>query len=136
MKDKNMIWYLGYVISIILVLIIFLTDFSKMVDIGLALLFTARFSVSNTQLFHNKMMKRDTDYKINVMDERNISIKEKAGNVTNMVNTILLGLATVIFICLDYLIPAIITGVIIAVQPIILIIVSNMIEKKMWNKGK
>lgn len=136
MKDKNMIWYLGYVISIILVLIIFLTDFSKMVDIGLALLFTAIFSVSNTQLFHNKMMKRDTDYKINVMDERNISIKEKAGNVTNMVNTILLGLATVIFICLDYLIPAIITGVIIAVQPIILIIVSNMIEKKMWNKGK
>ncbi|MFQ5037124.1 hypothetical protein C4T88_10335 [Clostridioides difficile] len=131
MKDKNMIWYLGYVISIILVLIIFLTDFSKMVDIGLALLFTAIFSVSNTQLFHNKMMKRDTDYKINVMDERNISIKEKAGNVTNMVNTILLGLATVIFICLDYLIPAIITGVIIAVQPIILIIVSNMIEKKM-----
>ena len=126
-----MIWYLGYVISIILVLIIFLTDFSKMVDIGLALLFTAIFSVSNTQLFHNKMMKRDTDYKINVMDERNISIKEKAGNVTNMVNTILLGLATVIFICLDYLIPAIITGVIIAVQPIILIIVSNMIEKKM-----
>lgn len=131
MKEKNMIWYLGYVISIILVLIIFLTDFSKMVDIGLALLFTAIFSVSNTQLFHNKMMKRDTDYKINVMDERNISIKEKAGNVTNMVNTILLGLATVIFICLDYLIPAIITGVIIAVQPIILIIVSNMIEKKM-----
>ena len=131
MKDKNMIWYLGYVISIILVLIIFLTDFSKMVDIGLALLFTAIFSVSNTQLFHNKMMKRDTDYKINVMDERNISIKEKAGNVTNMVNTTLLGLSTIIFICLDYLIPAIITGVIIAVQPIILIIVSNMIEKKM-----
>ena len=131
MKEKNMIWYLGYVISIILVLIIFLTDFSKMVDIGLALLFTAIFSVSNTQLFHNKMMKRDTDYKINVMDERNISIKEKAGNVTNMVNTTLLGLATVIFICLDYVIPAIVTGAIIAIQPIILITISNMLEKKM-----
>ena len=98
MKEKNMIWYLGYVISIILVLIIFLTDFPKMVDIGLALLFTAIFSISHTQLFHNKMMKRDTDYKINVMDERNISIKEKAGNVTNMVNTTLLGLSTMIFI--------------------------------------
>ena len=43
MKDKNMIWYLGYVISIILVLIIFLTDFSKMVDIGLALLLQRYF---------------------------------------------------------------------------------------------
>ena len=130
MKNKNMIWYFGYVISIILVLIIFLTDFSKMVDIGLALLFTAIFSVSNVQLFHNKMMKTDTDYKINVMDERNIAIKEKAGNITNMFTVILLGLATVIFICLDYLIPAIITGGIIVLQPIVLIIVSNMIEKK------
>lgn len=73
----------------------------------------------------------DTDYKINVMDERNIMIKEKAGNVTNMVNTTLLGLATVIFICLDYVIPAIVTGAIIAIQPIILITISNMLEKKM-----
>ena len=80
---------------------------------------------------HNKMMKNDTDYKISVMDERNILIKEKAGNVTNMVNTVLLGLATVIFICLDYVIPAIITGTIITVQPIILITISTMLEKKM-----
>ena len=65
------------------------------------------------------------------MDERNISIKEKSGNITNMITMVLLGIVTVIFISFDYFIPAIITGVIIAVQPIILIIVSNMIEKKM-----
>lgn len=76
-------------------------------------------------------MKDDIDYKVNVMDERNIMIKEKAGNVTNMVNITLLGLVTVIFICLDYVFPAIVTGVIITVQPIILITVSNMLEKKM-----
>ena len=45
MKNKKMIWYIGYVVSVILVLIIFLTDFSKMVDIGLAILFTGVFSV-------------------------------------------------------------------------------------------
>lgn len=127
---KNKIWYLGYAVSAILILIIFLTDFSEMVDIGLVILFTSIFSVSNTQLFHNKMMKRDADYKINVMDERNIAIKEKAGNITNMVTVVLLGLTTVIFIFLDYIIPAIITGGIIVLQPIVLIIVSNMIEKK------
>ena len=102
-----------------------------MVDIGLAVLFSAIFSVSHTQILHNKMMKNDTEYKNNVMDERNIAIKEKAGNITNMITLTLLGLATVIFICLDLLIPAIVTGVIITVQPVILIIVSNMIEKKM-----
>ena len=128
---KNKIWYLGYVISLCIVLIIFLTDFNKMVDIGLAVLFSAIFSVSHTQILHNKMMKNDTEYKNNVMDERNIAIKEKAGNITNMITLTLLGLATVIFICLDLLIPAIVTGVIITVQPVILIIVSNMIEKKM-----
>lgn len=130
MKNKKMIWYLGYVVSVILVLIIFLTDFSKMVDIGLAILFTAIFSVSHTQILHNKLMKEDRDYKVSVMDERNIAIKEKAGNITNMITLVQLGLATVIFICLDYLIPAIITGGIIVLQPIVLIIVSNMIEKK------
>lgn len=128
---KNKIWYIGYVISICIVLIIFLTDFNKMVDIGLTVLFCAIFSVSQTQIWHNKMMKKDTDYKNNVMDERNIAIKEKAGNITNMITLILLGLATVTFICLDLLLPAIITGTIIVVQPIILIIASNIIEKKM-----
>ena len=128
---KTKIWYLGYIISLCIVLIIFLTDFNKMVDIGLAVLFSAIFSVSHTQILHNKMMKNDTEYKNNVMDERNIAIKEKAGNITNMITLTLLGLATVIFICLDLLLPAIVTGAIITVQPVILIIVSNMIEKKM-----
>lgn len=75
-------------------------------------------------------MKNDVDYRLNVMDERNILIKEKAGNITNMFNMVLLGLMTVVFIALDYIIPAIITGVFVAIQPIILIIISNMIEKK------
>ena len=89
------------------------------------------FVVFDCDNLHDKMMKNDADYKINVMDERNIIIKEKAGNITNMFNTILLGVATVIFICLDYIIPAIIVGSIIAIQPIILIIISSVLEKKM-----
>lgn len=129
---KNKLWYIGYIVSAILVLIIFFTDFPKMADMGLLILMCIIFSVSNIQLLHNKMMKNDIDYKVNVMDERNISIKEKSGNITNMITMVLLSIATVIFISFDYLIPAIITGVIIAVQPIILIIVNNMIEKKMW----
>ena len=128
---KNKIWYAGYIVSLCIVLIIFLTDFNKMVDIGLAVLFSAIFSVSQTQILHSKMMKNDTEYKIHVMDERNIAIKEKAGNITNMITLTLLGLATVAFICLDLLIPAIVTGAIITVQPVILILVSNRIEKKM-----
>ena len=76
------------------------------------------------------MLRTDDDYRINVMDERNIMIKEKAGNITNMVTLVLLGLATVLFIALDYIIPAVVTGIIVAVQPLVLIIISSAIEKK------
>ena len=48
-----------------------------------------------------------------------------------MITLALLGITTVIFILLDYLVPAIITGVIVVAQPIILIIASSIIEKKM-----
>lgn len=131
MKNKYQIWYIGYIISILLILIILLTDFPQMVDIGLAVLFSVIFSVSHVQILHNKMMKNDNDYKINVMDERHIMIKEKTGNITNMVNTTLLAFATIIFICLGYIIPAIITGLIITIQPFILITISTMLEKKL-----
>ena len=122
MKNKYQIWYIGYIISILLILIILLTDFPQMVDIGLAVLFSVIFSVSHVQILHNKMMKNDNDYKINVMDERHIMIKEKTGNITNMVNTTLLAFA---------IIPAIITGLIITIQPFILITISTMLEKKL-----
>lgn len=128
---KNKLWYIGYTISFILVLIVLFTDFPEMADIGLLILLCIIFSISHTQLLHNRMMKNDIDYKVNVMDERNISIKEKSGNITNMITTVLLGIATIIFISFNYLIPAIITGAIIAIQPIILMIISNRIEKKM-----
>ena len=88
MKNKGQIWYIGYIVSLFLIVIILVTDFPKMVDIGLTILFSAVFGVSHVQILHDKMMKNDADYKINVMDERNIIIKEKAGNITNMFNTI------------------------------------------------
>ena len=131
MKNKYKIWYIGYIISLVLILIVLLADCSKAVDIGISILFSVVFSVSHVQVLHNKMLKNDSDYKINIMDERNIAIKEKSGNITNMITLALLGITTVIFILLDYLVPAIITGVIVVAQPIILIIVSSIIEKKM-----
>ncbi len=131
MKNKHKIWYIGYVISFLLIIIVFFTDFPKMVDIALLILYSLVFSVSRVQILHNKMLETDRDYKIDIMDERSIMIKDKVGSITNIFNTVLFGFVTVIFIALDYLIPAIITGVILLIQPIILIGISTMVEKKM-----
>lgn len=130
-KSKNMIWYLGYAASLALILIIILTDLPGKADMALAVLMAVIFSVSHMNIFHNKMLSRDDDYRVSVMDERNIAIREKAGNIANMATMTLLGLATVIFIAFDYIFSAIVTGVIVAVQPVILIIISNALEKKM-----
>lgn len=130
-RSKNMIWYLGYAASLALLLIIILTDLPGKADMALAVLMAVIFSVSHMNIFHNKMLSRDDDYRVSVMDERNIAIREKAGNIANMATMTLLGLATVIFIAFDYIFSAIVTGVIVAVQPVILIIISNALEKKM-----
>lgn len=131
MKNKKIIWYGGYVAAALVILIIAVMDLPEAADAGLAILFAILFSVSHVTLWHDKMMEKDRDYRIEVMDERNIAIKEKAGNVTNMINLTLLGVITVTFILMDYIIPAIFTGVLVAVQPVILILVSNSIGKKM-----
>ena len=63
------------------------------------------------------------------MEEHNVAIKEKTENITNMVMRILLGFATIILISMDDVLPEIVTGAVIAGQPIILIFVSKKIEK-------
>ena len=72
MKNKHKIWYIGYVISFLLIIIVFFTDFPKMVDIALLILYSLVFSVSRVQILHNKMLETDRDYKIDIMDERSI----------------------------------------------------------------
>lgn len=131
MKNKKIIWYGGYIAAALVILIIVVTDLPEVADAGLAILFAVLFSASHVSLWHDKMMEKDKDYRIEVMDERNIAIKEKAGNITNMINMTLLGIITVAFIFMDYIISAIFTGVMAAVQPVILILVSNSIEKNM-----
>lgn len=131
MKNKKIIWYGGYIAAALVILIIVVTDLPEVADAGLAILFAVLFSASHVSLWHDKMMEKDKDYRIEVMDERNIAIKEKAGNITNMINMTLLGIITVALIFMDYIIPAIFTGVMVAVQPVILILVSNSIEKNM-----
>lgn len=131
MKTKKTLCYLGLIFSALLIILLFITDFPQMVDIALSLLFAIVFSVSQVQLLHEKMLATDNDYRLEIMDERHISIKEKAGNITNMINLSLMGCVTIVFIAMDFVIPAVIMGILIFIQPILLIFVSNKIEKQM-----
>lgn len=131
MKKNKKIWYVGYLVSLIIIIVIAFTDLDTNIDIALSLFFSAIIGVSLSKLLHQKMANYDLDYRRNVFDERLIAIKEKSGNIVNVINIILLGFAMILFIGLGYIIPTIVTAVILVIQPIMLIIVSNVMEKKM-----
>ena len=73
----------------------------------------------------------DGAYQKEALDERNIAIKEKAGNITGMLTTTLLGISLVVFVCMGYTVPSLVVGGIILVQLVSLICVSSLLEKKM-----
>ena len=128
--NKTKLWYLGYAVCAVILLLIAFADFPRMADIGLSCAFGAIFGVSYTQLWYDKQVKKDPDFEIEVEDERNVQIKYRAGYLTCGIDLLLLSAATVAFIILDYTLPAIITGVILLLQPVILIVASNVVEKK------
>ena len=131
MKKNKKIWYVGYLVSLIIIIVIAFTDLDTNIDIALSLLFSAIIGVSLSKLLHQKMANYDLDYRRNVSDERLVTIKEKSGNIVNVINIVLLALAMILFIGLGYQIPTIVTAVILAIQPIMLIIISSVFEKKM-----
>lgn len=50
MKGNNRIWYIGYALSLLLIVMMFCNDFSKTMDMALIFLFSAVFSISYIQL--------------------------------------------------------------------------------------
>ncbi|WP_293789673.1 hypothetical protein [Streptococcus sp.] len=49
MKGNNRIWYIGYALSLPLIVMMFCNDFSKTMDMALIFLFSAVFSISYIQ---------------------------------------------------------------------------------------
>ena len=129
-KDRTKLWYLGYVFCAALLLLIAFADFPKSADVGLACVMGAVFGVSHAELWYAKQVKKDESFEIEVEDERNVQIKYRAGYLTCGIDWLLLSAATVAFIILDYTLPAIITGAILLLQPVIIVVASNIIEKK------
>ena len=129
-KDRTRLWYLGYVFCAVILLLIAFADFPKGADAGLACVMGAVFGVSHAELWYAKQVKKDESFEIEVEDERNVQIKYRAGYLVCGVDMLLLGLATAVFIILGYTLPAIITGVMLAAQPVMLILASEIIARK------
>ena len=129
--NKRRLWYLGFVFCAAVLLLIVFGGLPKAVDVGLSCAFGAVFGVTSTQLWYDRQVKKSEDFEIEIEDERNVQIKYRAGYLVCGVDMALFSLATVIFIMLDYTLSAVITGVILALQPVLLIVAGNVISKKL-----
>ena len=129
-RNRAKLWYLGYAACAVLLLLIAFADFPRGADIGLACALGAVFAVSYVELWYDKQVKKDENFEIEVEDERNVQIKYRAGFLACGVDMFLFGLATVVFIIMDYTLPAVVTGVMLAAQPLILIAASSVISKR------
>lgn len=130
-ENRKYFWYAGYGVCALIIALILFGGFSQPVDGALGILFALVFSYTHVQVLHRKMLCTDPEYKVQVMDERNIAIKEKAGNLVNMINMQLTGVMAVIFILMDQWLPAVIVGIFLLIQPILLILVSRKLEQSM-----
>lgn len=130
MSMKRMVSYVCYAVAALALLAVAFLQLPRQADVGLALLFAMAFGAGNTNRVLAKWA-QDSEYQKHVMDERNLAIKEKAGNITNMFTTTLLGIAIVVFLCMGYVFPAVVLGGVVVAQLVSLIFVSSLLEKKM-----
>lgn len=128
--NKNKLWYLGYAACAAILLVIAFAGLPRAADIGLSCAFGAIFGLTYAQLWYDKQVRKSEDFAIETEDERNVQIKYRAGYLASGVDMFLFSAATVLFIILEYTVPAIVTGVMLALQPAILIVASSVIEKK------
>ena len=128
---ENKFCYLGILFGLVMLVISFVLRENKPLQTVLIMGFSSITSISVANLYHNKLLKTDKFYKINMEDERNVRIKEKVGNEVLKIYMYLLGIITVIFIAYDYYIPAIFTGGLLVFAPIFLILASNYFEKRL-----
>ena len=127
---NNKIWYLGYLISLVLLIVIFTLDLNRSTQIAATILFSFVLAITHVNIIHNKMIAKDKEYNILSKDERNEMIRDKVNAMNSVVLISFIGIITVVFIVYEWYIPAIITGSMIVIDPIIMIFISRFYEKR------
>lgn len=79
---------------------------------------------------HERKMKKNVKYRYEVNDERNIMIREKSAYMVNCINMLLIAGIGIVFLMLDFQIAALVIIGLLIIQPILMIISSSRISKK------
>ena len=127
---NNKVWYIGYLISVVSLIISFAGNHRKYAFIALVIFAAVTFCVTHIMVVHNKMLLKNEEYKIAVNDERTEKIKDKIGTTTSYIMMMFIVISAVVFLYLEYYVPAIFMIFIIFLIPIIMLVLGMIYEKK------
>lgn len=127
---NNKIWYFGYIVGFLSLILLFTIKSNEIRNILLTLIFAISTSISSIKIMHNKMIEKDESYRINVNDERNVKIKDKVNATMSYILMILIGLVAVICISIKAYLPGGILEIFILFYPMITFFINGYYEKK------
>lgn len=127
---NNKIWYLGYVIGICSLILVFTLKPNEAVKIALTFVFGISVSVSHVKIMHHKMMEKDYNYKISVNDERNEKIRDKTNAMMSFILMLLMGMIAVVCISVKAYLPAALLTISVGASPLIMFFINRYYEKK------
>ncbi len=127
---NNKIWYLGYVIGICSLIIVFTLKLNEAIEICLTFIFAISVSVSHVKIMHHKMMEKDHDYKVSVRDERNEKIRDKVNASMASILMLLMGMIAVVCILVKAYLPAALLAISVGCSPVIMFFITRYYEKK------
>lgn len=127
---NNKIWYFGYIVGFLSLILLFTIKSNEIRNILLTLIFAISTSISSVKIMHNKMIEKDESYRINVNDERNVKIKDKVNATMSYILMILIGLVAVICISIKAYLPGGILEIFILFYPMITFFINGYYEKK------
>jgi len=79
---------------------------------------------------HERKIKKDVKYRYEVNDERNIMIREKSAYMVNCINMFLFAGVGILFLMLDFQVAALVVIGLLIIQPILMLVSSNQIRKR------
>lgn len=129
MKNSK-IWYLGYVLGFCSLVLVLALKLNEALKIFLTFIFAMSISVSHVNIMHNKMIKNDKSYKIDVNDERSEKIRDKVNAVMASILLLIIGIVAVICISIKAYLPAVLLIISIVYSPVIMFFITKYYEKK------
>ena len=119
MKNSK-IWYLGYVLGFCSLVLVLALKLNEALKIFLTFIFAMSISVSHVNIMHNKMIKNDKSYMIDINDERNEKIRDKVNAMMASILLLIIGIVAVICISIKAYLPAVLLIISIVCSPVIL----------------